>query len=59
MAKPIKSAQISEQDPKKLLDLAKEDTKTTDSTKLLMWILERSPTWRMKGYSELKRELGI
>lgn len=55
MAKNAKITQISEKDPKKLMELAKENVRENNETKHIMWVLERSQYWRAKGYSELKK----
>lgn len=43
--------QTDETDIPKLVEMARSET--TDP-KVIPWIIERSPSWRNKGYSELK-----
>lgn len=49
-----KVEQLKETDITELVTLAREET--TDA-KVIAWIIDHSPYWREKGYSEIKQAL--
>lgn len=47
--------QLQEKDITKLVEMARE--KVADDGKVIPWIIERSPTWKSTGYSEIVKAI--